>query len=145
MNGVQKTIFRVLTKLNVAVYRRSGGRFMNKANSGIPVLLLTVLGRSTGRPRTNPVGYLEDSGSYAVTGTANGAPQEPQWFRNLRATDRANILVGQQHHDVTVRIAEGEERDRLWNQIVARYPGFAAYEKKSPDRPMPVAVLTPTD
>jgi deazaflavin-dependent oxidoreductase (nitroreductase family) len=143
VNGVQKNIFRLLTTVNVVVYRRSGGRLMNKANSGIPVLLLTVPGRTTGKLRTNPVGYLEHSGSYAVTGTAGGQPWEPQWFRNLRATDRATILVGQQRYDVGVEIAEGDERDRLWSQIVERYPGFADYERKAPDRPMPVALLTP--
>jgi deazaflavin-dependent oxidoreductase (nitroreductase family) len=78
-----------------------------------------------------------------VTGSANGLPTDPQWFKNLRQVDQAHVLVGNREQDVGVVIAEGEERDRLWGQIVARYPGFGHYEKKAQGRTIPVAVLTP--
>lgn len=144
MSRVMKTVFRLSTKLNNAVYRRSGGRLMNKARDGIPVLLLTVTGRKSGTPHTSPVGYLEEDGRYVVTGSANGLPSDPQWFKNLRANDQAMVLVGDREQEVSVQIAEGEERDRLWRQIVERYPGFGGYAKKAADhRIIPVAVLTP--
>lgn len=136
-------VFRVMTRLTNAVYTASGGRLMNKANGGIPVLLITVPGRRSGRLFTNPVGYIVDDGSYVVIGSAGGMPREPQWFRNLRAVDRARVLVGREHRDVSVRITEGEERDRLFATVVADYPGFEGYERKSQGRLMPVAVLTP--
>jgi deazaflavin-dependent oxidoreductase (nitroreductase family) len=143
VSNVQRTVFRLATKLNNAVYRASGGRVMNKARDGIPVLLLTVPGRKSGTPHTSPVGYLDDGGRYVVTGSANGLPTDPQWFKNLRQVDQAHVLVGNREQDVGVVIAEGEERDRLWGQIVARYPGFGHYEKKAQGRTIPVAVLTP--
>lgn len=144
MSRFMKTVFRLSTKLNNAVYRRSGGRLMNKARDGIPVLLLTVNGRKSGTAYTSPVGYLEDDERYVVSGSANGLPNDPQWFKNLRATDHARVLVGDREREVSVHIAEGDERDRLWRQIVARYPGFGGYEKKTAgQRIIPVAVLTP--
>ena len=88
---MQRTVFRLGTKLNNAVYRASGGRVMNKARDGIPVLLLTVPGRKSGIPYTSPVGYLDDGGRYVVSGSANGLPTDPQWFKNLRQVDRAHV------------------------------------------------------
>ena len=70
-------------------------------------------------------------------------PEDPQWFRNLRKADRADIEIGRTKHTVTVRQLTGEERDRVWRDVVlARAPGFAKYETKS-GRTMPLALLIP--
>ena len=47
-----------------------------------------------------------------------------------------------QHHDVAVRVLEGEERDDAFAQVLRENPSFGAYEGKA-GRPMPVAHLTP--
>lgn len=142
MNPVMKTVMRTASKGAVFAYRRSGGRIGGKAQ-GTPVLLLTVRGRRTRTPRTSAVAYFEHEGGYVVVGSAGGMPEDPQWFRNLRKADRADIEVGRTRHEVTVRELTGEERDRVWRDVVlARAPGFAKYETKS-GRTMPLALLTP--
>ena len=79
----------------------------------------------------------------AVLGNkARGLPEDPQWFRNLRATDTAGVDLRDQHHDVAVRVLEGEERDDAFAQVLRENPSFGAYEGKA-GRPMPVAHLTP--
>jgi len=75
-------------------------------------------------------------------GKARGLPDDPQWFRNLRATDTAGVELRDQHHDVAVRVLEGEERDDAFAQVLRENPSFGAYEGKA-GRPMPVAHLTP--
>ncbi len=145
MNAVIRRLARGGNAAAVALYRWSGGRIGGTAAGRSPVLLLTVAGRVTGRPHTTPVSGFAHGGSYVLVGSGGGSTAEPQWMRNLRAASRAHIQVRTRQHDVTVRIAEGEERDRLWRDVVlTRAPMFAHYEPKS-GRTMPIAVLTPVD
>ena len=143
MNPVVRRLARGANAAAVALYRWSGGRIGGTAAGRIPVLLLTVAGRTSGLPRTTPVSYFAHDGAYLVVGSGGGSRAEPQWMRNLRAAPRAHVQVKAEQHDVAVRMAEGEERDRLWRDVVVqRAPAFARYETKS-GRTMPIAVLTP--
>jgi F420H(2)-dependent quinone reductase len=138
---VQRALRRTAGAVHSRVYRATGGRLGGRVR-GMPVLLLTVAGRRTGKLHTSPVVYLDSGGRYVVSGTAGGSPTEPQWFRNLRHADRASVQVGSRQVKVTVAIAAPAERDILWEQLVARAPSFAAYRRKT-EREMPMAVLTP--
>lgn len=76
-------------------------------------------------------------------GSAGGMPQEPQWFRNLRVADRAEIEIGRERRTVSIRVLTSPERDVAWRDIVvARCPPFAKYETKT-TRTIPIALLTP--
>lgn len=127
MADVQRLVMRAAGALNTRLYRASGGRVMGRVR-GVPVLLLTVAGRKTGVLRTTAVSYIEDDGRYVVTGSAGGARSEPQWFRNLRSAGHAVIEVGSQRMDVTVAVAEPEQRRVLWERLVGRHPFFAKYQ-----------------
>lgn len=142
MTGMQRRVFRTLNRFSVWVYRRSGGKMGGRAQGGSPVLILTVPGRTSGRPFSNPVAYFERDGGWLVVGSGGGQPQDPQWFRNLRVTDTAVVEVSRRREDVDVRVLHGEERDDAFAQVVRENPGFGKYEGKS-GRPMPVALLTP--
>lgn len=143
MNPVARTLMRTASKLAVAVYKASGGRVGGRAAGGVPVLLLTAAGRRTGQPHTTAVGYFEHEGGYLVVGSAGGLPQDPQWFKNLRAAGRAQVQVGRQVRQVAVRELVGVERDAAWTDVVlVRCPPFGRYEKKT-TRKMPLALLTP--
>jgi F420H(2)-dependent quinone reductase len=139
--AVPKTLMRAGRAMSNDLYRVSGGRLMGKVR-GMPVLLITVAGRKTGDKHTNPVLYLDDDGKYVVTGSAGGSAEEPQWFKNLRRTDQAEIEVGRRHLPVSVEVTEGAEREVLWQRLLVRAPFFADYQKKV-ERQIPMAVLTP--
>jgi len=141
MNRVGHTIWRTANRASVWIYRTSKGRIAAKAK-GSPVLILTVNGRKSGEPFSVPVVYFERDGGWLVVGSAGGSPQEPQWFKNLRATDHAVVQMGDQRRDVTVRVLGGADRDQAFDQVLTESPGFADYEQKS-GRSMPVALLTP--
>lgn len=133
---------RRANRVAVALYRSSRGRIGGRAK-GIPVLLLTVPGRRTGLPRTVPVGYLRHEGGFLVAGTAGGSTVEPQWFGNLRAATRVRLEFGGAAVSAGCRTIEGDERDRLWRDVVLpQAPVFGTYEKRCA-RPIPLAVLTP--
>jgi len=108
---------------------------------GLPVLLLTAPGRTTGIPRTTPVVYLENGDSYVVVGSAFGTRTDPDWIRNLAAAEAVRIRIGDDESEVSARIATGEERDRIWRQvIVPALPTIAKHEARS-GRTFPVGVL----
>jgi deazaflavin-dependent oxidoreductase (nitroreductase family) len=140
--AVPKPLVRAGREMSNGLYRVSGGRLMGTVR-GMPVLLITVAGRKTGDKHTNPVLYLEDDGKYVVTGSGAGSAKEPQWFKNLRRTDRAEIEVGRRHLPVSVEVTEGAEREVLWQRLLVRAPFFADYQKKV-ERQISMAVLTPT-
>jgi deazaflavin-dependent oxidoreductase (nitroreductase family) len=141
MNPVAQQAMRAANHLAVSLYRRSGGRIGGKAK-GTTVLLLTVPGRKTGRPRTVPISYFEHHGELIVTGSAGGMKNNPQWIRNLKAAGAGDIQIGSDRSSVHARVTEGSERDELWEQVIlVRAPFFATYEEKS-GRTIPIAVLT---
>jgi deazaflavin-dependent oxidoreductase (nitroreductase family) len=142
MSGLMKTLMSKGNATHVALYRRTRGRRFNRIK-GLPVCVLTVPGRKTGTPRATPMVYFDHAGSWLVVGSAGGAKSDPQWFRNLRMADRAALEIGDVTHEVSVHIAEGEERDALWSWTVEQAPFFDGYRTKS-GRTIPIAVLTPT-
>ncbi|WP_076263226.1 nitroreductase/quinone reductase family protein [Intrasporangium flavum] len=143
MASIGQRLWKAGNTASVWFYRRTGGRVGGRVR-GVPVLLLTVAGRRTGAQHTTPVGYFEREGSYYVAASAGGRPEEPQWVRNLRAATHASVQIGRVHHDVTVDVLHGADRDAAWEDVVvARAPFFAAYEEKA-GRVIPVVRLTPT-
>lgn len=107
-----------------------------------PTLLLTTRGRRTGRILTMPLIYGEFDGSYVVMASKGGAPTHPGWFHNLTAEPDVEIQVGAEKLKVTARVAEGDERARLWEQMAEVYPPYLEYQEKT-DRVIPVVVLEP--
>ncbi|MEX2274735.1 MAG: nitroreductase family deazaflavin-dependent oxidoreductase [Actinomycetota bacterium] len=112
-----------------------GGQF-----EGAPLLLLHTSGAKTGQSRVNPVMYQADDNRLAVFASKGGAPTNPDWYHNLLAHPRARVEVGDDAFDVVARVAEGKERERIWELQKERYPGFAGYEKNT-DRQIPVVIL----
>ncbi|MDP9240491.1 MAG: nitroreductase family deazaflavin-dependent oxidoreductase [Actinomycetota bacterium] len=114
-----------------------GGQF-----EGAPLLLLHSTGARTGQERVNPVMYRRVGDDYAVFASKGGAPTNPHWYHNLRAHPEATVEVGTDTVPVTAREAEGDERDRIWEDQKQDYPGFAEYEKNT-EREIPVVILHP--
>lgn len=135
------TALRWAGKLNVPVYRASGGRLMNKVGRA-PVLLLTTTGRKSGQPRTAPVVYLADGERLVVIGSNAGHEREPAWSLNLKANPEAEVEVGRERRSVEARVASGEERAELWARHTDQYAGFDDYEART-DRDIAVFVLEP--
>ena len=133
---------RAGTQANVWLYRSTNGRAGGRGMGRLPLLLLTVPGRSSGVPHTVPVAYIDHNGGYLVVGTGMGGSEAtPQWFLNLEAAGTGRIRIGAREHDVDARIISGAERDKLWLQVAASAPHFAKWQART-GRALPVAVLT---
>lgn len=116
---------------------RVGGPF-----EGAPLLLLHSVGARSGNERVNPMMYQAVGDAYAVFASKSGAPSNPDWYHNLVANPEATIEVGAITVEVRARIAEGVERDTIWETQKERYRGFADYEA-STTRQIPVVILEP--
>lgn len=109
----------------------------------LPTLLLTTTGRKSGEPRSLPLIYGTDGDAYVVIASKGGMPQHPLWFRNLEANPECELMVGPKEVKARARVAEGEERQRLWDAMVEIYPPYTDYQKAT-ERTIPVVVLEPT-
>jgi deazaflavin-dependent oxidoreductase (nitroreductase family) len=118
-----------------------GGQFEN-AN----LLLLTTTGAKSGEPRLSPLAYFRIDGKLIIIGSFAGAPKDPAWVHNLRATPQAHVEVGApqgvQAFDVTARELPSDERDELFEKVAAAAPGFAEYQSKT-SRVIPLFELQP--
>jgi deazaflavin-dependent oxidoreductase (nitroreductase family) len=141
-------IMRAMSRAHVWLYRRSGGRLGGtwRVGSafprGVPVLLLTTIGRKTKARRTTPLLYLEDAGRYLVVGSQGGLPKNPLWLSNLVANPEVEVQVGQRLFQMRARVVAMEERTSLWPRLVAHYADFAAYQAWT-ERTIPVVALEP--
>ena len=108
----------------------------------LPTLLLTTTGRKSGEPRALPLIYGPAGDGYVVIASKGGMPSHPLWFRNLEANPECELQIASKHVRARARIAEGEERERLWQEMVAIYPPYTDYQKNT-ERTIPVVVLDP--
>jgi deazaflavin-dependent oxidoreductase (nitroreductase family) len=139
---VPAAALRAIGALNTWVYRLSGGKIMGRMPTGAPICLLTTTGRKSGQRRTVPLLYLADGDDFIVVGSQGGAPRHPGWFLNLEANPQAEVELGRRRVPVTARRLSDEERDRFWPRLVAIYPPYEEYRRRTA-RSIPVLRLSP--
>jgi deazaflavin-dependent oxidoreductase (nitroreductase family) len=132
MNAVHRTLLKL-----------TGGRVGWRA-ARMPVLQLTTTGRRSGEPRTviltSPV---QEGSTIVVVASRGGDDHHPAWFLNLRDQPEVEVVwQGEPQRPMRARIADAEERDRLWPQVTAAYKGYGNYQTKT-DREIPLVLLEP--
>ena len=90
----------------------------------------------------SPLAYSVDAGRYIVTASKGGAPTHPGWYHNLLKDPIATIEVDKKKFQARASIAEGADRERLWQQHIDLHPGIGEYPKKT-TRIIPVVILDP--
>ena len=110
---------------------------------GYPTLVLTTTGRKSGDLRRNALIFGRDGDDYILVASYGGRPQHPLWYLNLVADpsvtvqDRADVVRG-----TAATEPEGDNRDRLWSQMVAIYPPYEEYQAKT-ERRIPIVRVRP--
>lgn len=131
-----------MSRLNVWIYRASGGRFGAKFLRGAPVLLLISKGRKTGEPRTAPLLYLKDGDDYYLVASKGGMSHHPAWYLNLEANPDCELEIGTTRLAMRSRRLSAEEKAAIWPQLVAMYRDYADYQERT-SRDIPVLKLSP--
>jgi deazaflavin-dependent oxidoreductase (nitroreductase family) len=123
------------------LYETTDGRFTWLG--GLPVLLLRTTGRKTGEERTAALVYLQDGNTFVVVASRGGSDRPPRWLLNLQAHPEVGVQIGRQRQRMRARVADSQERARLWPLINQnnsnRYDGYQAKTK----REIPVVILSP--
>ena len=106
---------------------------------GVPTLLLTTTGRKSGELRRTALIYGRDGEDFVIVASKGGAPNNPLWYENLVADQKVTIQVGPEVFDCEASTYEesgavGEHRQKVWNSLVAIWPGFAEYQTKTARR-----------
>ena len=137
-----RTVGRPLYRVHVRLYRLTRGLIGHRSPVG-PMLIMTVKGRKSGRPRSVTLLYYEARGTFYVVGSNGGRPGHPTWLLNVRANADAHVQVGARRFDALARELTAAQRASLWPELTNFYPGWAHYETLT-DRTIAVIALEPT-
>jgi deazaflavin-dependent oxidoreductase (nitroreductase family) len=136
-------VLKTMNALHRGLVTVSGGRIGWTAG-GMPALELTTTGRKSGRPRsvmlTSP---LQEGDNIVVVASRGGDDRHPAWFLNLRDNPEVEVRwKGEPARSMTARVADPDERARMWPLVTAAYGNYAGYQEKT-DREIPLVVLEP--
>lgn len=139
---VKDTAAKGFTGFHRAVFKASKGRIAG-TGFGMPVVILTTVGRKSGKERetmlTSPVQLGE---SIVLVASYGGDDRYPAWYHNLKATPRVKVVMRGRTGAMVARIATAEEKAELWPKVTAAYKGYAGYQTKT-DRDIPLVILDP--
>ncbi|WP_084963186.1 nitroreductase/quinone reductase family protein [Thermoactinospora rubra] len=126
---------------HVQRYLRTGGAD-GYLEGGTTNLVLTTVGRVSGRPRRTGLFFGRDGDRYVLvaSGSVPGRERLPDWYLNLVATPEAEVQVKAERFRVRARTAGGAERERLWRMMLGRAPIYRRYEAAARHE-IPVVVL----
>lgn len=122
------------------LYEASGGTKGTDLH-GRPVILVTMVGKKSGKLRKVPVMRVEYEGEYCVVASKGGSPENPVWYKNLVADPRVEVRDGTVTADYIAREVIGTEKATWWDRAVDAFPDYADYQTKT-ERQIPVFVLT---
>lgn len=108
--------------------------------NGVPTLLLTTTGRYSGAEHTSPLIYGRDGERYLVVASRGGAPEHPQWYRNLLAQPEVQVQVLSDRFRARARPATPEEKPPLWRTMTALWPAYDEYQTRT-TREIPLVVI----
>ena len=129
---------------HVRIYEESDGQEGYRWKRDTEILLLSTRGRKSGEARVMPLIFREIDGDYVIVASKGGYHEHPAWFLNLREhPGDIEVQVRAEKFPVRHRIAEGEERERLWDLMAEVWPDYREYQKRT-GRQIPVVVLERT-
>ena len=139
--AVERTLGKTLA-VHQWLYEKTDGR-IGASIGGRPMLLLRTVGKRTGKERTSALLYVPHGDAYAVIASKGGDPKHPGWYHNLVAHPDVEVQVGRKRIPVRARVAEGDERAKLWTRAdEINKGGYTSYQEKT-DRVIPVVILEP--
>ena len=139
---IQRLALKLIVPLHNLIYRLSKGRIGSEM-WGVKVLLLSTVGRKSGKSLTAPLGYFEHEGAYVLTASNGGAPNNPAWYHNLMAHPRVTVQVKERVIYVEATEAQEPLRSELWAKLITQAPIYAGYERRT-TRKIPMLLLKET-
>lgn len=132
---------RTFARAQAWLYRATGGK-LGGTFAGVPVMVLTTVGRKSGQARDTPLLVLRDGEKLVTVASKGGYPSHPAWYLNLLAHPKVSVRLGSEERSMRAVTANAEERAHYWPKLVELYPSYRSYQEKT-EREIPVVVLTP--
>ena len=107
---------------------------------GIQIVRLTTTGRKSGKPRSVLINAFPVDDKHVIVGSNAGDDSHPLWYLNLKANPAVTVDLAGSQFTAVARDTQGEERDRLWTEVIAADPSYAEYRKRT-KRLIPLVVL----
>ncbi|MBL6687524.1 MAG: nitroreductase family deazaflavin-dependent oxidoreductase [Pseudomonadales bacterium] len=136
-------LLKLFTRINVWVYRGSGGRLMNRL-AGRPICLVETMGRRSGKRIRIPLMYVPEGDRIYLVASQGGAPRHPVWFYNLTANPKVIIEAEGVRRSMTAEVLAGAARDKAWQRCVECYPDYETYRTRT-ERQIPVFECRPSE
>jgi deazaflavin-dependent oxidoreductase (nitroreductase family) len=135
--------FRAMNAIHRGMMKISGGKLGWEVQH-MPALELTTIGRKSGQRRsvmlTSPV---QEGTTIVIVGSRGGDNRHPSWFLNLRDNPEVEVsMKGEPKRPMRARVADPEERARLWPLVTADNKQYANYQTKT-TREIPLVLLEP--
>jgi deazaflavin-dependent oxidoreductase (nitroreductase family) len=127
---------------HAGIYRATNGLVGHRFPGSPSMLLLDHVGAKSGTLRTSPLVYARDGVDFVLVASKGGYPKSPGWFHNLKANPDTTIQVGSKRLAVHARVADPDERKRLWPVVVKVYGGYEDYQRRT-EREIPLVILEP--
>ena len=108
-----RKIMKFYTRLNVWVFKKSNGKWMNKFPGGAPICLVGMTGRKTGARREVMLIHLPHGSNKLLVASQGGLETNPIWFNNIMANPQVDILVDGTMKHYSVHQADADEKRSL--------------------------------
>ena len=133
---------KTMNAVHRGLIKLSGGRV--GWNVAMPVLELTTIGRKSGQPRSVMLTSPHQEGdTLVVVASRGGDDTHPAWFLNLRDNPDVEVsLKGAPKRPMHARVADADERAKLWPKIAGDFKNYAQYQTKT-EREIPLVFLEP--
>jgi len=139
---VIRFIMRWATRLQVAVFRLSKGRLMNKFVGGYPVCVVTTTGAKSGKTRRIALIHLPHGENKLLVASQGGMDSNPVWYYNILAHPDIWIMVDGEEKRYRASQVSDAEKAMLWPHLLSLYPDFDEYQART-DRNIPVFNCVP--
>jgi deazaflavin-dependent oxidoreductase (nitroreductase family) len=134
--------FKAMSQAHRTILHVTGGRVLGSA-FGMPVVELQTTGRRSGLPRTAMLTTpVIDGERVVLVASKGGDDRDPDWYRNLLAHPEVELSMGGQHRLMRAHPASPDEKAELWPRVVAAYPGYAGYQRRT-RRDIPLVICEP--
>lgn len=124
----------------IEAFRANGGVVDEGPMQGMPLVLVTMTGAKTGRELCSPLVYTMDGDDVVIIASKAGAPDHPLWYHNLVANPTVTVEIGTESWQANAVLAEGDERQQLYDAQAEQLPQFKQYEESATEhgREIPV-------
>ncbi len=122
---------RIMSRLDLLSYRLTSRGVLTLWSKAYPMLLLTTVGRKTGRRRTVPLFFLRRGDTLLVVASNYGRPRHPGWSANLLERPLARVQVYERSWAVRARLLAAEEKAAIWPDLLELFDGWQQYEHET--------------